>query len=104
MAAFVTRSRRVRRARCARSFVLCWLLACPPQAEPSMGSAPSAGAPITGNTAGVSAPLLDAALNEPVPANGVAPECEGFPLRGLTHSPGGSVLPNRCAPFHPTLN
>jgi hypothetical protein len=51
-----------------------------------------------------SAPLVDATVLEPAPTNGITRECEGFPLRGLAHSPGGSVLPNRCAPFHPTLN
>jgi hypothetical protein len=38
------------------------------------------------------------------PARGPARECEGFPLAGLLHSPGGDVLPNRCEPFHPTTN
>jgi hypothetical protein len=31
-------------------------------------------------------------------------ECQSFPLVGLKYSPGGSVLPNKCAPFDPTTN
>jgi hypothetical protein len=31
-------------------------------------------------------------------------DCQGFPLEGLMHSPGGDVLPNKCEPFHPTTN
>jgi hypothetical protein len=48
--------------------------------------------------------------DEPVPDNGIGPDgrivkqCEGFPLEGLRYSPGGSVPPNKCAPFHPTTN
>ena len=33
----------------------------------------------------------------------VAP-CQGFQLEGLRYSPGGSKLPNKCAPFDPTTN
>jgi hypothetical protein len=38
-------------------------------------------------------------LGDPIPK-----ECEGFPLEGLMESPGGSALPNKCHPFHVTLN
>jgi hypothetical protein len=31
-------------------------------------------------------------------------ECQGFPVVGLKYSPGGSVLPNKCAPFDPVTN
>ena len=31
-------------------------------------------------------------------------KCQGLPLSGMKYSPGGSTLPNKCAPFHPTLN
>lgn len=34
----------------------------------------------------------------------VPPQCQGFTIRGARYSPGGSVLPNTCAPFHPSLN
>jgi hypothetical protein len=30
--------------------------------------------------------------------------CHGFPLDGLHYSPGGSTLPNKCAPFDATTN
>lgn len=35
---------------------------------------------------------------------GIPLECQGFMLDGLRYSPGGSALPNRCMPFHPTSN
>ena len=38
------------------------------------------------------------------PTCAIPPECQGFPLDGLKHSPGGTVLPNKCEPFHRTLN
>ncbi|HKU40417.1 MAG TPA: hypothetical protein VJR89_19785 [Polyangiales bacterium] len=31
-------------------------------------------------------------------------DCEGFKLEGLMYSPGGTVLPNKCMPFHATKN
>ena len=31
-------------------------------------------------------------------------EAKGLDLDGLTHSPGGALLPYPCRPFHPTLN
>ena len=31
-------------------------------------------------------------------------ECRGFEVAGLTHSPGGNVLPNTCAPYHGVRN
>lgn len=34
----------------------------------------------------------------------ISKECEGFPLKDIMESPGGDVLPNKCHPFHPTLN
>jgi hypothetical protein len=30
--------------------------------------------------------------------------CRGFSIEGLVYSPGGTVLPNKCEPFHPTSN
>ena len=39
------------------------------------------------------------------PAAGQDPaSCRGFPFEGIKYSPGGSVLPNTCMPFHPTTN
>jgi hypothetical protein len=38
------------------------------------------------------------------PDGKITMECQGFPLMGLKNSPGGSVLPNKCAPFDPTTN
>jgi hypothetical protein len=34
----------------------------------------------------------------------IVPACQGFALTGLRFSPGGSTLPNKCAPFDPTTN
>ena len=38
------------------------------------------------------------------PLKDLPPECVGFKVEGLKESPGGSKLPNLCAPFHGTLN
>ena len=37
-------------------------------------------------------------------ADPIPEECQGFPLEGLMESPGGDILPNKCAPFHATWN
>jgi hypothetical protein len=34
----------------------------------------------------------------------ITADCEGFPLTGLKYSPGGTTLPNKCAPFDATMN
>ena len=45
-------------------------------------------------------PMLDPATPyDQVPAN-----CRGLELVGLKYSPGGDVLPNKCAPFHGAFN
>lgn len=46
-------------------------------------------------------PVLDA---RSVPLSEIPEECRGFKVLGLTHSPGGKVLPNTCAPFDGTYN
>lgn len=38
------------------------------------------------------------------PLKDLPAECKGFEVAGLKASPGGSTLPNKCAPFHGTLN
>lgn len=35
---------------------------------------------------------------------GIAAECQGFKLDGLRYSPGGTVLPNKCEPYHHSKN
>ncbi|MFI5308584.1 MAG: hypothetical protein ACHQ53_14590 [Polyangiales bacterium] len=37
-------------------------------------------------------------------ATGIPMDCRGFSFDGILYSPGGSVLPNTCEPFNPTLN
>jgi len=60
----------------------------------AMGAAGSMQAAPT--DAGQGAPACAAC---PIPAN-----CQGLALEGMKYSPGGTVLPNKCMPFHPTLN
>jgi hypothetical protein len=31
-------------------------------------------------------------------------ECQGLPLEGMQYSPGGTTLPSKCRPYHPTTN
>lgn len=72
-----------------------------------VGVAPQGGTGATQSTqvedsgaAGDPQPLPDLTPSaDPIPL-----ECQGFPLEGLMESPGGDVLPNKCAPFHPTWN
>jgi hypothetical protein len=64
--------------------------------EPPVGGAGGAGG--AGGTGGL--PMLD-----PETAWSDVPEdCKGFEVVGLTASPGGDVLPNKCAPFDGTFN
>jgi hypothetical protein len=51
-----------------------------------------------------SAGSLDAGSLQVQVATAISKECQGFPLEGLKYSPGGSTLPNKCEPFHPTTN
>lgn len=57
--------------------------------------------PISSGSGG--APALPA-LDPRTPLDQVPAECKGFEARGLTASPGGSLLPNTCAPFDGTFN
>jgi hypothetical protein len=64
-------------------------------------SGTSAGSPLSDG--GSDAGTLD-------PNGGIGPDgriltrCQAFPLKGLQFSPGGTVLPNKCAPFDPGTN
>jgi hypothetical protein len=61
--------------------------------------------------AGAPAPPREAPIDDPAPAS-VSPEdsiddagrivagCHGLPLVGMKYSPGGTTLPNKCAPFN----
>jgi len=85
-----------------------------PAAGPGAGAA---GAPAAGGLTPPTSPEgqtpPDAApMDDPAPA-GMSPEddssdaagrivaeCHGLPLVGMKYSPGGTTLPNKCAPFH----
>jgi hypothetical protein len=36
--------------------------------------------------------------------SGISASCQGFSLKDLNYSPGGTTLPNKCKPFDPTTN
>src|ERR1700753_3197253 len=38
------------------------------------------------------------------PDGRITAQCQGFKLDGLKYSPGGTTLPNKCAPFDALLN
>jgi hypothetical protein len=40
----------------------------------------------------------------PPPEGGMPMDCRGFSFENIKYSPGGSVLPNKCEPYHPTNN
>jgi hypothetical protein len=84
----------------------------------SMQSMPSASGSGAGGRSGL-APMPQSAgsnaqqVAEPsqgTPAGGrgvdgkIVSDCQGLKLEGLVYSPGGEVLPNKCAPFDPTTN
>ena len=75
-----------------------------PGVPTSMGPAATAGTgapakdPAVG-AAGAGAPAANGS-NAGAPMN----DCAGIKLEGLMYSPGGTVLPNKCEPFHPTKN
>lgn len=69
------------------------------QAGTGGGSLAGTGAPSAG-AGGGDLPMLAA----DTPWGDVPEACKGFEVLGLAHSPGGDVLPNKCAPFHGTFN
>ena len=48
-------------------------------------------------------PAATADLPAPT-GDAISADCRGFDFTGLVYSPGGTVLPNKCAAFHPTMN
>jgi hypothetical protein len=60
------------------------------------------------SAANAAAPAMASPATSPVGGRGpdgkIVVECQGFKLEGLLHSPGGSVLPNKCSEFDPTMN
>jgi len=89
-----------------------------PATVPGLGSGPTpvpaSGAPAAdGRTppAEGQTPPREAPIDSPAPAGMAAEDsiddagrivaaCHGLPLVGMKHSPGGTTLPNKCAPFH----
>ncbi len=71
------------------------------------------GAVACGSSGPADSPSSDAgsdALGSLDPDGGLGPDgrilakCEAFPLKGMQYSPGGTVLPNKCAPFDALTN
>jgi hypothetical protein len=109
-----------------RIALLLVLAACKAEAGPSVPQVPVAG--IAGSAApmpaagggGLNSSPPPIAAGGPAAAGGAAPQpptagsgsagtaapasCRGFSFEGLVYSPGGSVLPNTCEPFHATTN
>jgi hypothetical protein len=65
---------------------------------PAMGT-PSTPMPTKTDPVGGTTPPTTAVAGDPI-----TKECQGFSFEGLLYSPGGEVLPNKCAPFHATMN
>ena len=81
-----------------------------PAASAGTGVAPAPSAMDPGAAPGMQPPAADPgaapAMGSPMGAatDGVPMQCRGFSFEGLKYSPGGSVLPNTCEPFHQTTN
>jgi hypothetical protein len=70
---------------------------------PAMGAAPATAPATPGPAAdGTASPATDAP--DAVAGGPISKDCQGFSFEGLVYSPGGDVLPNKCAPFHATTN
>lgn len=71
--------------------------------SPAPQAAPAAPPPSAASMAAAT-PTPSAQPAAPAPATDTSPTCKGFEVLGLKHSPGGSVLPNTCAPFDAQTN
>jgi hypothetical protein len=71
-----------------------------PPAAPNSGMLPTS----NGSMAQAGASAAPANLDPSQPLGQIPAQCRGFEVLGLEHSPGGSTLPNTCAPFDGTLN
>lgn len=70
-----------------------------PVAGGAAGSTPTSGEAGAG---GAGAPMAVEPPGDSTPPAGCA--AQGIELEGLLYSPGGTVLPHPCEPFHPTTN
>ena len=77
------------------------LPAAPAQGASSMPGAQAA-AGVSGGAVSPRPGVQQPGGTSEAPSDG--PECEGFALRGLKYSPGGSVLPNTCKPYDAITN
>lgn len=75
-----------------------------PTTNPTTDPAPTGGDPTTGEPVDSAPPDGIAAMDPTTPFSELPPECVGFGVLGLQYSPGGNVLPNKCAPFDNVLN
>ncbi|HKP56958.1 MAG TPA: hypothetical protein VJV78_09570 [Polyangiales bacterium] len=79
-----------------------------PPASMGMGT-PPAGNPMTTpppaqGAAGGAAAMPPTGNLPPAKGGPISMECRGFSFENIQYSPGGTVLPNKCEAFHPTLN
>ncbi len=72
---------------------------------PSRPSSPASNPPPSDSDPMMPASNNGGAMMDPkTPLDQIPDSCKGFEVRGLKESPGGSTLPNTCAPFHGTHN
>ena len=67
-----------------------------------VGCADEQGEPASGHHHGHDS--ADEAAQQATAPRGIPEECRGFSFDDIMYSPGGTTLPNKCQPFHPTLN
>ena len=87
-------------------------VAAPASSGTAAAAAPAAPSAAASGNASAAAPSGETAAAKPasnanLPApttEAISKDCQGFDFTGLVNSPGGDVLPNKCAAFHPTLN
>lgn len=79
-----------------------------PRTSTPAGMGTPAAAPGTSAPAAAPGAMMPGTTAPSVPDNcptcGIKAECRGFSFDGIKYSPGGSVLPNTCEPFHATTN
>lgn len=75
-----------------------------PTTTPAMQPASMVPSTMMAGAAGSGATMPAQPMAPACPKCPITPECRGFSFDGLKYSPGGDVLPNKCAPFDATTN